>query len=909
MEPHEQASATFTYYHKPSLRKGICQAESAEACIPGHFRGFLRRRRNFFLLLISAILFWAIGNNAFCEGNPARLRDVPPIHEKTLDNGLKIAVQHASHHDLVAIEILCKTGSLYEGKWAGSGISHLTEHMLFDGSLNYSKDKIEDKVKELGGTINGFTGMELTGYTLVLPAENFRAGMEILADMVKNPLYDKKEIAREKRVVIGEMRMDLDDPQRYLYRLFKGTAYSRAPYDLPVIGYPALLDKITRRDLVAFHNKWYVPNNMIVAIAGDVKPKTAFDTVKKLFADYPMRYFPLKNVPAPLPLRGRRIRQEAFPVKTTLLSLGFASVKLTDNDSATLDVLALLLGQENNSLLYKSLVKDKKLAYSVSAYNYTPLFRGVFAINAVIDYRNKDAAIKDIFAQVAALKKKKVPSRELEKAKNIYLAQYLFGQETVQSQAGTIASDIAYTNDPYFSQKYIKNISGITPEDIRRCARRYLDKQNYACVILHPPLTGQRKEGTKKAETAAKPEKIVLKNGIRVILKPDRSLPTVSLLAVVGGGVRYESEKDNGTFDFLSRLLASGSKKYPADKLDAELDSLGSDVSPFSGYNSYGLSMDLLSKDLPKGLDIFSDLLMHPEFSPAKFAEIKRNIANDIRTRNDDIFSLALRQLRKNLFTSYPYRMDPSGTLESLNKISLADLKNTQEKFFVPGNIVLAVCGDFDRKTVLERLKKEFSSLSGKEVPQPVFNEPERTAAKTVEKKADKKQAVVVVGFPAPDILNKDRLGLRFLVSLLSSPGSYLYGKIREDLGLSYTLGGQVVSGRDSGYFFIYVACKPGNTAKVRKIIEEQISAIKEQLPAEKDMDMTRNYLLGRFRLDLEADSSYAFVSALDELYGLGFDEPEKFSSKIKQITAADIQRLAGKYLKTKKSVTVIIRR
>ena len=731
------------------------------------------RKKIFFLLFLFLGSFSCALAGSPGESNSFRFdREVSSIHQKVLKNGLTVAVQQNHKQGLVAIEVLCKTGSLYEGRWAGSGISHLTEHMLFKGTETLKEGQIEEKVKALGGSINGFTDIEVTGYTLVLPAKNFSAGMEILSDMIMHPLYDKAAISREKDVVANEIRMNLDDPQRYLYRFFKEKAFRCSPYNLPVIGFEPLLRKITRGDLLDFHKKWYVPNNMVVAIAGDIEPDAAINTVKRLFDGFSMQYYPQELLPALPRLTGENIYEQEFPVNTSFLSLGFESVSLSDKDSAVLDVLALILGQKRGSLLYRSLVERSKLAFSAYAYNYTPSFNGLFSVTAVLDYQNKDAVLAEIFAQIESLKKKKISLRELEKAKNIYLSDYLFSQETVQSQAALIASDIVYTGDPYFTQKYISAVANISPEDLQSCARKYLRREDSVCVVLHPEDKTETEENRKQTYHGGELEEKVLKNGVRVILKPDHTLPTVSLIAVIGGGVRYENEADNGVFNELSLLLARGSKKYPADKLDEKLDFLGADLSGFSGYNSYGITLDLLSKDIEQGADIFSDLLLRPEFSVSKFEEIKRQVINAVKTQDDDIFDQALRQLRRNLFSSYPYRMDPSGTLESIGNITLENIRETHRRFLSSSNLVIAVFGDFDQERALKILEERFSSLGQRQINQPVFEEKTIAEPKLVEKKADKQQAVVVVGFRAVDILSKERLGLEFLASLLSSPGS-----------------------------------------------------------------------------------------------------------------------------------------
>ncbi len=833
---------------------------------------------------------------------------VPEIHEYNLKNGLNVLMQEKDENNLVAFEIIVKTGSLFEANKQGSGLAHLLEHMVFKGTHTRDALEIDNDIKALGGSINGYTSYQFTGFTLILPSENFEAGLEILSDMLKDPVFDENELKKEKDVILSEIKMNRDNPQRYFQREFWKHAFPISPYNLPVIGFKPLFAALTRQDLVEFHNKWYIPNNMIIAVAGNIDPDDAFIKIKEHFNDLPMGNFPQITLPQIPPLKLRQNFEIEYNVTIARLMLGFASVELTHKDSAALDIIATLLGAGESSRLYTPIVKQKQLAYSINAFNYTPGFRGVFAINSILDFKNKDIAIKEIFKIINDLKSKPVTKYELEKAKNIYISDYVYSQETVASLAGTLASDKAYSNNANFSQNYLKDLASITPEDIKRCAKKYLTESDFITVILKPLSTKAIDPPPQiKEKATGKVRKIKLANGLRVLLKKDSSIPAFSMQASFGGGTRWENNSTNGLFNLLSEMLLRGTKKRTADKIAQEFEQMGADISSFSGYNSFGLNIKALSKDMTIAFDVFSDLILNSNFPVSEFENQKRLAVKGLALEADDIFQNTFNLLKANLFNNYPYRLSSLGNAQAIEELNTTDLELAYQKFVNPENLILSIFGDFDEKIVEEMIRHRFSKFKSVSLPEtPVFNEKTMPGRKIVNNKQAKKQAILMLAFPGCDLKSPDRVRLEFLSSLLSDPASILYENIREKYGFSYTLGGSTISGLDTGFFYIYVATKPDLIEKVNKIVLEEIDKIKNGNIDEADIASTKDFLIARKRIASESNFALGFTVSLNELYGLGIDYHERYEEFIKEIDKNMLIDTANKYLDIKKSVTII---
>ncbi|MDO8970221.1 MAG: insulinase family protein, partial [Saprospiraceae bacterium] len=339
--------------------------------------------------------------------------------------------------------------------------------------------------------------------------------------------------------------MNRDDPERFAHDVFWKQAYAGAPYNLPVIGLEPLLMQIHRDEVAAFYRRWYVPNNMVLSIAGDVTAQTALPEVSRVFGGLSMKPFPQALLPVNAPLLGRHDYEEQYPGQTAFMIVGFPSVALTEPDAPVLDIIAALMGRGESSRLYKRLVKDEKLVYGVSASNYTPGFRGIFSVQCVLEPGDKLKVLEELFAAFLNLKKQPVSFDELEKVKNSYIAESVFQQETVESLASVMASDYVYTGNPRFSRAYLDAAARVKAQDVQRCARDYFSEDKCVTVMLRPK-DAQEPEAPLKQTAATITTLRTLKNGMRVLLKKDPAFPTVSVQVCIGGGTRFEHNADNG---------------------------------------------------------------------------------------------------------------------------------------------------------------------------------------------------------------------------------------------------------------------------------------------------------------------------------------------------------------------------
>src|SRR4028119_1582146 len=190
--------------------------------------------------------------------------------KKTLPNGLTILVLESRAAPVVAVRVYVKTGSIYEGQYLGSGISHLFEHALSEGTETRTKAQINEEMQGVGGQSNAYTSYDVTAYHITTASSFFERALNTLADEMQNATFPEAEVKTQIGVIHNEMNLNEDDPDRVLYKLFYQTAFTTHPVRFPIIGYREPFDRLTREDIVNYYKTHYTPENTVVAVAGDV---------------------------------------------------------------------------------------------------------------------------------------------------------------------------------------------------------------------------------------------------------------------------------------------------------------------------------------------------------------------------------------------------------------------------------------------------------------------------------------------------------------------------------------------------------------------------------------------------------------------------------------------------------------
>jgi zinc protease len=823
----------------------------------------------------------------------------------TFQNGFTLITEERKEPPLVYLYLTVKAGSIYEGEYLGTGISHFIEHMVFKGREREEMGAFAKKIASMGGEVNAYTSFDRTVYHILVPSSEWKEATELLFEAIFNPSFDEGDIEKEREVILREMALREDDPNRFLSMHFWRNLFTIHPYHFPIIGERPLFLKLKRDDLVNYHKKMYVPNNIILTVCGDIDEEEIKNYVTaKMKNMTPSPLSPIILPEEPAQLSGKELTLEK-DVNMAYLNIGFHIPPFGDENMYALDMLSIILGQGKSSCLYKKLKEEESLVYSISSYSFTPLYEGIFIISAVMEYQNIEKVKEGIFKEIQKIKARSIQQEELDRAKNVLKMQELVNQETLEGRASELTLNYLYTQDLEFTSKYLERINKIRKEDIVKVARKYLTESNSTVVLLRAPKKTEQKEMKSKIVPEV-PTKEVFDNGLTLISRKNSTLPIVSITTIIGGGVIIENRDKNGICRIFSSMLLKGTKTYKHEYIIDRIESLGGSISTFSANNSFGIKLTVPSKDIDMALETLADVLLNCDFPKDELKKEKDAQIMQITREKDDIFTYGFKNLRKQFFNTHPYSRSSSGEISTVSSIEREDLLQLKEKLIVGKNTVISISGDFNKNEIEEKIKRLFFSMPiGKRVE---GGYEQQHKNKKVDLEGTWNQSVLFIGFPAPSIKKDDFYIMEILNTYLNGQASPLFVSLRDKKALAYSVGTFSLSGWDPGMLVFYISTKKEKLEEVLNEMQEEIKKLKEGDFPEIDIESAKKKLLTQKWENLQDNNSFAFELALAELYGLGYEEPLRLKEKISGITKDDIVKFANEYFDEEKNTILLLK-
>lgn len=825
-----------------------------------------------------------------------------------LPNGLTVIVNEDHSAPVASIQAWCATGSIHEGDWMGAGLSHILEHMLFKGTESRGAGEIAGEVQDQGGYINAYTSFDRTVYWIDVPSEGALTALSILADAMQNSTLPEEEYAKEQEVIRREFAMGFDDPNRQSSQLMLRTVFSESPFRHPVIGYLDVYNKLTRDDVMAYYKSRYVPNNLTFVVSGDINTDEVLKTLESAFQDTPREPLSPLYVASEPEQTGRRDAHEEFAnAELTRLNLAWRIPGLDHPDTAALDTLGEILGSGRSSLLNRKVREEKRLAHQVSGGMFSLLSDGVFVVQAICDPANREAVETESLGVIRDIQENPPGEAELERAKRSILASQLSRLDTARGVASDLGSNWLLTKNLNFTRDYLHRVSSLTPDDITRVARTYLKEDKLNSTSLNPPGTLDQEENEASTAEASDVQKFVLGNGLTLLVREDPRLPLVVVNAVFRGGVLAETSGNNGITRLMARTLLKGTESRSAEDIAREIESVGGSISSNSGNNSFSVSAEVMTPDLPLAMEVVADVLKHPTFEESQIDLERQSVMAAIKAEDEQITSVARNVTRAEFFGPHPYGLRASGQTEAVKKLTREDLKAFHQERVTARNGVLAVFGDVKSNEVRDLAERWFGSLPpGKPLAAPA--NPDFPKGATEKKVAmDKNQSVLMFAFPGPKLLSEDYPAMELINSASNDLGSRFFNRIREDLGLAYFVGAGNLTGPVPGSQIFYLGTDPKKIDLVRKEFRTEIADLARSGLTAEELERAKKKSLGREAIQNQSNAAFAESVALDELLGPGYDAYKGRREKIEAVTIEDTRRVAGKYLDTEGYVTTVV--
>jgi predicted Zn-dependent peptidase len=396
------------------------------------------------------------------------------VKKTVLENGLTIVSEHCPAFRSIALGIWVKMGSRFETS-EEKGMAHFIEHMLFKGTEKRSALQIASSLEELGGTLNAFTGKEETCFYIHTLDSHLEISVEVLADMICNSLFRKKDIDMEKQVVLEEINAVKDTPDEYIFDIFQEKIFPDQPLGYPILGNPENVKSFNRDKLMAFWKKHYQPQNIVVSVAGNVQQESLLDLVKFYFN---FSYIADKVEMSP----AKMVQNVHFKIREPLnqahICIGNSAISYYDENRFDLIALNTYLGGGLSSRLFQVLREELGFVYSV--YSFLDFYKdtGVIGFYLGTDLKNHEKAINELYNELTKVGTHKLPDEKVNNLKEQIKGGFFLSMESTFKRMERLAKNEIYFNTFISADDLAMSIDQITPHSINKAAVKYLNVYN-----------------------------------------------------------------------------------------------------------------------------------------------------------------------------------------------------------------------------------------------------------------------------------------------------------------------------------------------------------------------------------------------------------------------------------------------
>ena len=405
------------------------------------------------------------------------------VRKTTLDSGLKIVSETVKSVKSISVGIWVKTGSRNETDQQ-AGITHFLEHMLFKGTESRNSYDIAQSMESVGGYLNAFTSTEYTCYYARCLDSELETALDVLSDMVKNSQFPEEELEKEKKVVLEEMKMYRDSPDDVVFEEFSNQIFREHPIGRPVIGFEETVTGFSRDDLFNYMKDRYKPDNLLVAVAGNVEHDAVVERVREMLNFE--RNGQTINPDQPLKDYEVTAHSVSKPIEQTHMIMGRRALNYEHPDKYLLLLANTILGGGMSSRLHQNIREKYGYCYSISPFNQSYIDTGLFGIYTGTDQNYVDHVRELIIAEFHRLQNEKVTEKELHEAKTQLKGKLLMSQENTSNRMTRLAKSELYFNRFVTLDELEENINGVTKEDLQKFSEGFFNSESFSETLLIP---------------------------------------------------------------------------------------------------------------------------------------------------------------------------------------------------------------------------------------------------------------------------------------------------------------------------------------------------------------------------------------------------------------------------------------
>jgi zinc protease len=898
-------------------------------------------------LIFSAL---AIGILFFmgCQQKEAELK--VDFEKYTLSNGLDVILHVDKSDPIVALAIQFHVGSNRE-ETGRTGFAHLFEHMMFQRSENVGEDQFFKIIQDAGGTLNGGTGNDNTTYYEVVPKNALEKILWLESDRMGYMINTVTQQAFniQQNVVQNEKRQSVDNrPYGHTSWVVATNLYPEGhPYSWTVIGEMEDLTNATVDDVKAFHGKFYVPNNATLVLAGDFEVEEAKKLIEKYFGEIPRGNEVADPEPIPVTLEETiKVYHEDNFARAPQLHMIWPTVEAYNPDSYALSYLGQLLYSGKKTPMYKVLEKENALTSSYYAYNGSQEIAGEF--NVVVT-ANDGVSLKDVEAGVfeafELFETESFTDADVERIKASLETSFYNSNSSILGKSFQFASYNEDIGDPGYFSTYINNLKAVTKDDILRVYDKYIKDKPYLATSFVPKdqldlvaegsvIANVKEEDVLNAaeveiEETGEEEEIAitpteldrsvmpadgpdpllnlpevweaeLSNGMTVMGIEQHELPLVQFKISIKGGHYLDNPEKAGVAYLVSQLMMEGTKNKTPLELEEEIENLGSSIWVSASNNDISVNVNSLSRNYEKALALVEEILLEPRWDEEEFDLAKTKLLNSLKRQKADPNSQARKTFNKLVYgEDHIFAVDSRGTEETVENITLDDLKAFYDKNFSSSVATFNIAGDISESKVVESLAGLSDKWQPKEVAFPEYALPEPLEASKIYfiDIPGAKQSVINIGYLGMARTDEDFYPVTVMnYKLGGSFNCYVNLVLREEKGYTYGARTYFTGSQIPGPYMASASVRSSATQESVQIFKDLMEEYREGIP-EEDLIFTKNALIKSNALEFE--TLRALIGMLERIstYDLPKDYVKNEEDIVRNMNLESHKALAQKYI------------
>ena len=839
------------------------------------------------------------------------------IENTVLDNGLKTLFIDSPSSNVTTAQIWFKAGSSLENK-SNMGIAHFLEHMFFKGSKKYPSMKIAKTIENFGGEINAFTSFDYTCYYINGPAHEVNTIVDVLLDMVSNPLFLEEDLIPERGVVFEEYRRSIDNPSQFNFFKIQNSSFPKG-YKHPILGSEKTIKNFSIDQLTEFRNNFYNLENSMFIVAGNLKNK---EKLKQKINQFKLPSGKKSSFPHFKLKTKSSIDIHKKAVNQATVTLNIQAPDYSHPDGAAEDLALNTLCYGDISPLYKHLVAGTSLCNSVSGSTMFFSKGGCHFIRFSTPEENLKETMIELPKVLGDVFKKGLTQDSIDRIRNQYIASKIYEKETIESYAFALGHGYAQSEDIHCEEEFIKTMKTTSRAHVQKLLADIFKREIHVSVQIPQNTTLKnlesnieklkkdlnqigKKESDKintlpieKSQFDSEVKTIKLAPGLKLLYRQNQLTPTFAFHAYLKGGLSSEDATTNGVFNLIAKNITYGHKTINYEDLKSELEKKSSYINGFSGRNAYGLTLHGLSEHSSFLIGNFLKLLTQPKFPNQYFKVEKELVKRSIFIQQEDPVKHCFKEFNKLVFNKHPYSQEMIGTPKSISKITRKTLDSVHQERLQKSEIVLTYCGDLDLDTVLEYVR-------------PLINIPGRKLKKTKTKKQpirpingeyiqipfDREQTHIMIGKPSFQVGSDEDLFLKMFTTFLAGQSSELFVEVRDRKGLCYSVQPLQNTSLEAGYWGIYIGAGHDKVDLAIKAIKDILNKYRKKGFTQKEFNEIKKMINGQNLISLQTNEDYAHFYSISILHDLGIDYQHIGFEKIKNMKLADFNKFLADFL------------